>query len=429
MKYNPIAADLFIKNRQQLANLLEPASLAVFHSNDIMPTSADGTMPFVQDADIYYLTGIDQEETILVLFPDFPDEKFREILFLKKTNEHIAVWEGHKYTKEEARNDSGVHTILWTDDFTQTFNTLMAQAHHVYLNSNEHIRSASEVETRTARLNHWCQDQYPLHSYCKAAPLMHQLRAIKSPLEIEQIATACQITEGGFRRILKFVKPGVWEYEIEAEYLHHFISNRSDGFAYEPIIASGANACVLHYIENNRQCKDGEVLLMDVAANYARYNADMTRSIPVNGKFSDRQRAVYDAVLKVMREAMGLLVPGNSIPEYHREVGLIMQSELVGLGLLDKTDIKRQDPESPAYRKYFMHGTSHHLGLNVHDVGNIYRPFEPGMVFTVEPGIYIQEEGLGIRLENNVVIEENGLLDLMEGIPLEAEEIEDLMNS
>jgi len=429
MKYHPIDSQLFIQNRKNLAKLLDPGSLAVFQSNDIMPTSADGTIPFVQDADLYYLTGIDQEETVLLLFPDFPDEKFREVLFVKKTSEHIAIWEGHKYTKEEATAASGISTVLWVDEFEQSLNTLLAQANKVYLNSNEHIRAASEVETRNARFVNWCKKNYPLHTYQKVAPLMHRLRAIKSPLEIEQIKKACEITERGFRRILKFVKPGVWEYEIEAEYLHEFLSNRSDGFAYEPIVAGGANACVLHYLDNNQQCKDGDLLLMDVGANYARYNSDMTRTIPVNGRFTDRQRAVYQAVLKVMRLAMKMLVPGNTIPEYHREVGKIMESELIDLGLLDKTDVKNQSPDQPAYRKYFMHGTSHHLGLNVHDVGNIYRSFEPGMVFTVEPGIYIREEGLGIRLENNVVIQSNGLLDLMDTMPLEAEEIEDLMNA
>ncbi len=429
MKYHPIPSELFKGNRDNLASLLEPGSLAIFHSNDIMPTSADGTMPFIQDADLYYLTGIDQEETILTVFPDFPDPKMRVILFLKQTNEHIAIWEGHKYTKEEAAQASGISTILWTDQFTQTLNTLMAEAEKVYLNSNEHIRAVVEVETRNARMARHCQQQYPLHQYQKVAPLMHQLRAIKSSHEIDQINTACKITEQGFRRVLEFVKPGVYEFEIEAEYLHEFLSNRSDGFAYEPIIASGANACVLHYVDNNQQCNDGDVLLMDVGAGYARYNADMTRSIPVNGKFSDRQRDVYNAVLRVMRAAMEMLVPGNSIGEYHKQVGLIMQSELVGLGLLDQTDIKNQKPGNPAYKKYFMHGTSHHLGLNVHDVGNIYRPFETGMVFTVEPGIYIREENLGIRLENNVVIQENGLLDLMKNIPIETEEIEELMNS
>lgn len=428
MKYHPIPSELFIQNRENLAKLLGSRSIAVFQSNDIMPTSADGTMPFVQDADIYYLTGIDQEETILVLFPDFADEKMREILFLKQTDEHIAIWEGHKYTREEAREASGIETIFWLSDFEKTFNTLMAEAQGVYLNSNEHVRAVVEVETRNARFIKWCQKRYPLHSYYKVAPLMHQLRAIKSEQEIKQIATACRITEKGFRRVLKFVKPGVTEFEIEAEYLHEFITNRSDGFAYEPIIASGASACVLHYIENNKECLDGEVLLMDVGASYARYNADMTRSIPVNGRFTNRQKAVYQAALKVMREAKELLTPGNTIAKYHKEVGRIMESELVGLGLLNRTDVKNQDEANPVYKKYFMHGTSHHLGLNVHDVGNIYRPFEPGMVLTVEPGIYIKEEGLGIRLENNVVIQKTGLLDLMADIPIEAEEIEDLMN-
>lgn len=429
MKYQAISSELFVGNREKLVKLLTPGSIAIFQSNDLMPTSADGTMPFVQDADLYYLTGIDQEETILVMLPDFPDEKMREILFLKQTNEHIAIWEGHKYTKDEAREASGIHTIIWTDDFEQTISTLMAEAHEVYLNSNEHIRAVVAVETRNARFTKWCQTHYPLHNYRKVAPLMHKLRAVKSEHEIRQIATACEITERGFRRVLEFVQPGVAEYEIEAEYLHDFIRNRSDGFAYHPIIASGASTCVLHYIENNKACQDGEVLLMDVGASYARYSADMTRSIPVSGRFTKRQRAVYDAVLRVMREAMGMLTPGNTISQYHKEVGLQMESELMDLGLLDRTDVKHQHPSRPAYKKYFMHGTSHHLGLNVHDVGNIFRPFEPGMVFTVEPGIYIPDEGLGIRLENNVVVQEDGILDLMENIPVEAEEIEDLMNT
>ena len=344
MKYHPIAADLFIQNRKNLTKLIGPKSIAVFQSNDIMPTSADGMMPFVQDADLYYLTGIDQEETILVMFPDFPDPKFREVLFIKQTNEHIAVWEGHKYTKKEAQESSGIETVLWVHDFEQTFNTLMAEAHNVYLNSNEHIRAVVEVETRNARFNKWCQKNYSLHSYNKVAPLMHQLRAIKSELEIQQLTTACDITEKGFRRILEFVKPGVTEYEIEAEYLHEFIRNRSNGFAYDPIIASGASACVLHYVENNKACNPGEILLMDVGAEYARYNADMTRSIPVSGRFTERQRAVYDAVLRVMKEATSMLTIGNSIAKYHKEVGKLMESELIGLGLLDKVDVKNQDP-------------------------------------------------------------------------------------
>ena len=408
--------------------MMKPRSVAVFHSNDIMPTNADGTMPFRQNNDLLYLSGIDQEETILVLCPDFPDERFREILFLRETNDHIAVWEGHKFTKEEAKEISGIENIRWVADFESTLNTLMAEAENIYCNSNEHIRAVVEVETRDARFIKWAKEKYPLHQYLKSAPMMHALRAVKSEDEIAQLQTACDITEKGFRRILKFVKPGVTEFEIEAEYAHEFLWNRSRGFAYAPIIASGANANVLHYVENKNECKDGELLLMDVGAEYANYNADMTRTIPVSGRFTTRQREVYDAVLRVMLEAMQLLEPGQVIPEYHKQVGEIMEKELVGLNLIDETDIKNQDPHWPAYKKYFMHGTSHHLGLDVHDVGNIYQPMKPGMVFTVEPGIYIPEEGFGVRLENDVVIREDGVQDLMANIPLEADEIEMLMN-
>lgn len=429
MKYLPIDNALFIQNRKKFAELLEPKSLAVFNSNDIMPTNADGTMPFKQNSDLFYLSGIDQEESILLLFPDCPEEKHKEVLFLKETNEMIAIWEGHKYTKEEAFETSGIKTVYWLSQFEQVFNSLMAKAESVYLNSNEHLRATVEVQTRDARFVKWCQENYPLHQYRRAAPLMHHLRAIKSDIEIDLMQQACNITEKGFRRVLNFVKPGVMEYEIEAEFLHEFIRNRSAGFAYSPIIASGANACVLHYIANNAQCQDGEVILFDVAAEYANYNSDMSRSIPVNGRFSKRQKAVYQSVRRVMQAAMQMLTPGNSIPEYHQEVGKIMESELIELGLLDRTDVKNQNPEQPLYRKYFMHGTSHHLGLDVHDVGDMLRKFEPGMVFTVEPGIYIREENLGIRLENNVVVTQDGIIDLMKNIPIEAEEIEELMNT
>ena len=428
MRHEPIDKELFIANRQNLVNLLKPKSLAVLNSNDIMPTNADGTMRLIQNSDLFYLSGIDQEETILLLFPDFPNEEQREILFLKETNELIEVWEGHKYTKEEATEASGIATVLWLSEFESVFNTLVAEAEHVYLNTNEHIRASVRVETRDARFIEFCQKHYPLHRYERIAPLMHQLRAIKSAPEIALQQRACAITEQAFRRVLKFVKPGVMEYEIEAEYLHEFVRHGSRGFAYEPIIASGKNACVLHYLDNHAECQAGEVLLMDVGAEYARYYADMSRSIPVSGRFTDRQRAVYNAVLRVQREAMTLLRPGNTVKEYHKEVGKIMESELIGLGLLDAHEVQHQDEKKPLYRKYFMHGTSHHLGLDVHDVGNVYRPFEEGMVFTVEPGIYIREEGLGIRLENNVVITDNGVHDLMRNIPIEAEEIEDLMN-
>ena len=429
MKYTPLNNSLYKTNRANLAKLLKPNSIAVFHSNDIMPTNADGTMNFRQNNDLLYLSGIDQEESIILIYPDFHDNKLKEILFIRETNEEIAIWEGHKFTKEEARELSGIETVMWTTDFPKVFNTLMAEAENVYLNTNEHIRAVVEVQTRDARFIKSCKEKYPLHNYHRVAPLLHKLRAIKGDEEIKAMQIACDITEQSFRRVLKFVKPGVMEYEIEAEYIHEFIKSRSKGFAYTPIIASGFNACVLHYIENSQECKDGDVLLMDVGAEYGNYNADMTRSIPVNGKFTDRQKAVYNAVLRVKREAMKMLTPGNVIAEYHKEVGKIMESELLGLGLIDKADIKNQNPDNPAYKKYFMHGTSHHIGLDVHDVGNIYQKMQPGMVFTVEPGIYIREESLGIRLENDIVITDNGLNDLMKNIPIEADEIEELMNS
>lgn len=429
MRYTPLNTSLYIENRRRFSEKLKPKSIAVFHSNDIMPTNADGTMGFRQNNDLLYLSGIDQEESILVLFPDFHHKKHREILFLKETSEHIAIWEGHKLTKEEGESISGIETVHWLSSFTQVFSMLMAEAEHVYLNSNEHLRAVVEVETRNAKFIKWCKEKYPLHDYQRSAPIMHELRAVKSDEEIAAMQTACDITAVAFERILKFVKPGVMEYEIEAEYIHEFIRKRSKGFAYQPIIASGKNACVLHYLSNNAPCRDGELLLMDVGAEYANYNADMTRTIPVNGRFSKRQKEVYNAVLRVQREAMKMLEPRNVIGTYHEEVGKLMESELIQLKLLDKTDIKNQDPNNPAYKKYFMHGTSHHIGLDVHDVGNVYRKMEAGMVFTVEPGIYILEENLGIRLENDVVITNDGLHDLMAQIPIEVEEIEERMNS
>jgi Xaa-Pro aminopeptidase len=428
MKYNPIAKEFYINNRKKLSGKLPTNSLAVFHANDIMPTNADGTMRFRQNNDLFYLSGIDQEETILVVCPDFPDPNLREVLFLRETNEHIAVWEGHKYTKEEAEEASGITNIQWLSNFDNVLNSLMALSEHVFLNTNEHLRAAVIVETRDARFIKSCKERYPLHQYHRVAPLMHALRAVKEKEEIAQMQLACDITEKGFRRILNFVKPGVTEYEIEAEYIHEFVRNRSKGFAYEPIIASGGSACVLHYIENKAVCKEGELLLMDVGAEYGNYNADMTRTIPVSGRFTKRQRAVYDAVLRVHNGAIGILRPGISIQEYHKEVGLMMQAELLGLGLLDQTDIQNQDPKWPAYKKYFMHGTSHHLGLDVHDVGTMHQPITANMVFTVEPGIYIPAEGMGIRLENNIVVLDEGHLDLMRNIPIEADEIEELMN-
>ena len=429
MRYEPINPELFISNRHNFVKHLLKCSLAVFHSNDIMPTNADGTMAFRQNNDLLYLSGIDQEESVLLLFPDAKDERNREILFIRETNDHILTWEGYKLTKEQAREVSGIKNIFWTSEFKQVLNTLMAEAEHVYLNTNEHLRAVVEVETREARFVKWCKDTYPLHNYKRLAPIMHHLRAIKSDIEIALIKKACSITEKGFRRILQFVKPGVMEYEIEAELYHEFLRQRSRGPAYGSIIASGANACILHYVDNNRECKDGDVLLMDFAAEYANYASDLSRSIPVNGTFTKRQREVYDAVLHVFKTARNMLVPGNTLDQYHAFVGTVMQHELIKLGLLNENDVRNQDPDKPLYKKYFMHGTSHFLGLDVHDVGNKYRPFEAGMVFTCEPGIYIREEGLGIRLENDILVTANGPVDLMENIPLEAADIERLMKS
>ena len=431
MRYLPIDPLLFVTNRQRLAALLKPKSLVILNANDVLPTNADGTMAFRQNNDLFYLSGVDQEETRLVLFPDHPDPKFHQALFLRETSELIEVWEGHKLTKAEAERTTGIPQaqIYWTSQFEQIFGQMIFEAEHVYLNTNEHTRATVDVQTRDARFINQFRNQYPLHALERLAPLMHQLRAIKQPQEIDQLQTAIDITGNMFRRLLKFIKPGVWEYEIEAEMMHEFLRSRSRGAAYSPIIASGPNACVLHYIDNSAQCLDGDVILLDLGAEYANYNADMTRSVPVNGRFTQRQRAVYEAVLRVMKEATQMLRPGNLWDEYHREVGRVMESELIGLGLLDQHDVAKQHPDAPLYKKYFMHGTSHFLGLDVHDVGNKYRRMEPGMVFTVEPGIYIREEGLGIRLENNVLITETGNTDLMGTIPLEAEEIEELMNS
>ena len=428
MKYDRISNDLFINNRTLFIAKMKPKSLAVFCSNDIMPTSADGTMPFRQDSDMLWMSGVDQEESRLVVFPDATEPKHKEILFLKETSELIAVWEGAKLTKEEAFAVSGIKTVYWIDQFETIFEQLMQEADTVYLNSNEHARTTINVETRTARFNKWCQRKYNTCNYEKAAPFMHELRAIKHPLEINLLQHACNITEKGFRRVLDFVKPGVMEYEIEAEYVHEFLRNRSKGFAYEPIIASGFNACILHYVNNNQECKDGDVILMDVGAEYANYASDMTRCIPVSGRFTDRQKEVYNAVLRVMKAAAEMLRPGTILAEYHKEVGLIMQAELVELGLIKQHEINKQDPKNPVYKKFFMHGTSHYLGLDVHDVGLWDKPVEKGMVFTCEPGIYIREENLGIRLENNVLITDDKPFDLMGNIPLEADEIESLMN-
>lgn len=429
MRYQKINRQLFVENRKRLIQALKPNSVAVVNSNDIMPTNADGTMRFRQNSDLFYLTGVDQEESVLVLCPDFPEERYREVLFLRETNEQIALWEGHKLTKEEAREATGIQTVLWAGEFNRIFNTMMVMGNveHVYLNTNDHYRADVTVDSRDQRFIRWCQQRYPLHRYERLAPVMHRLRSVKSADEIELMQIACDITEKAFRRILKFVKPGVKEYEIEAEYAHEFLRNGSRGFAYEPIIASGANSCVLHYIVNDQVCQDGDVLLLDVAAEYANYNADLTRTIPVNGRFTPRQRDVYNAVLRIQKAAMQMLRPGVMYYEYHKEIQKMTEAELIGLKLLDKHDVAKQDPDKPLFMKYFSHGTSHMLGLDVHDVGNMYNKMVPGMVWTVEPGIYIREEKIGVRIENNVVITNDGIIDLMKNVPREVEEIEELM--
>ncbi len=429
MRYTQLTANTYETNRRKLAETLPTGAMAIFNSNDIMPTNADGSMPFRQNNDLLYLSGADQEETVLVIFPHCTLASHREILFVKETNEEIAIWEGEKLTKKKATELTGIKTIYWTHQFETILKSLMAEAKSVFLNSNEHTRRSIPVETQDDRFGKWIRAAYPLHDYQRIAPTLHRLRSLKSKEEIEQMQKACNITEAAFRRILKFTRPGVLEYEIEAEFAHEFLRRGSRGFAYTPIIASGFNACVLHYIENNQPCKDGDVILLDVGAEYGNYASDMSRSIPVNGKFTSRQKDVYNAVLRVMRGAMDILKPGVMLGEYQQKVGKIMEKELIQLGLITQADVDNQDSSAPAYKKYFMHGTSHFIGLDVHDVGLWHEPVQAGMIFTVEPGIYIREENLGIRLENNILITENGFIDLMENIPVEADEIEALMQA
>ncbi|MFB9051767.1 aminopeptidase P family protein [Formosa undariae] len=429
MKYHHINSDLFIQNRANFKAQMKPKSLAVFNSNDVYPIGADSALPFQQDRNIFYLSGVDQERSILVLFPDCPNPKHREILFLTETNEHIAVWEGAKLDKEAAFKTSGVKTVYWLQDFERVFKEIMTQCDTVYINTNEHYRANVETETREDRFNKWLREKYPAHSVAKSNSILQRLRSVKNKIELDLIQDACDITEKGFRRILNFVKPGIMEYNIEAEFMHEFLNNRSKGFAYTPIVASGNNANVLHYIENNQECKAGDLILLDVGAEYANYSSDMSRTIPVSGKFTDRQKQVYNAINRVKNEATKMLVPGTIWADYHFEVGKLMTSELLGLGLLDKADVQNENPDWPAYKKYFMHGTSHNMGLDTHDYGILTEPMQANMVFTVEPGLYIPEEGFGIRIEDDVVIQENGEpFNLMRNIPIEADEIEDLMN-
>lgn len=427
MKYTSLPSSVYTQNRERFMSQLKPNSIAVFNSNDVYPISADSTLPFAQHRDLFYLSGIDQEETIVLLYPDAKDPAHREIVFVRETNAHIAIWEGHKLTKKETTKVSGVETVMWTSLFEQTLLDLAKHAEHIYINTNEHYRAKVETQTREDRYIAWCKKKFPHHKYERSNPILQRLRSIKAAEEIEHIQRACNITEKGFRRILKFVKPGVWEHEIEAEFAHEFLKNRSKGFAYTPIIASGTNSNVLHYIENCKKCKSGDVILLDVGAEYGNYSSDMTRTIPVSGRFSPRQRAVYDAVLKVKNEATKLLVPGVLWKAYHVEVGKLMSSALIDLELLTKNEVA---DNAEAYKKYFMHGTSHHLGLDTHDYGLLDEPMQANMVFTVEPGIYIPDEGFGIRLEDDVVIQPIGApKNLMQNIPIDPDEIEALMNA
>ncbi len=427
MRYAPIDPELFTGNRDRLKRLLLPNSLAVVNANDVLPANADAVLPLKPNPDLFYLTGIEQEESMLLLFPDAADEKHREILFLRQPDPRLETWEGHKLTQAEARKISGVARVEWLADFPALFHRLMCECDHVYLNANEHARAHIIVETREARFVKETRRKYPLHDYQRLAPLLHRLRAVKSDTEVALIRKACAITEAGFRRACQIVKPGRNEMEVEAEFAREFI-RRGGGFAYAPIIAAGSNACALHYQQNDQPCRSGQLLLLDVGASYANYNADMTRTIPVNGRFTRRQKKVYNAVLRVLRAVSAAATPGKLPRDWQKEADALVEQELVDLGLLKQSDIRRQNPDKPAFRKYFMHGIGHPLGLDVHDLAPAAGPIQAGWVLTVEPGIYIREEGLGIRLENNFLIQNGGNVDLMAGIPIEADAIEDLMH-
>lgn len=427
MRHKPIKSKLFVQNRKRISDLMASRALAVVNANDVLPTNADGTLPMQPNADLFFLTGIEQEESILVLFPEAADEKHREILFVRQPNEHLQIWEGYKHTKADVRKISGIKNVQWLTEFPVLFRSLMCEAESAYLNSNEYKRANVEMETRDVRFIRQCQSDFPLHQYRRLAPLLHELRVVKTDLEIELLKEAVSITARGFRRTLRFVKPGVMEYEVEAELAREFIKRRGK-FAYTPIVASGKNNCVLHYLQNDQVCKKGQLLLMDVASSYANYNADLTRTIPISGKFSRRQKKVYNAVLRVLRQSIVGATVGKLHKDWTRESQMHMNEELLKLGLLKKSQIKKQDLDNPACRKYFMHGLGHPLGLDVHDVGDNNQPFAAGTVLTVEPGIYLPDEGFGVRLEDDIVVTESGPVNLMAKVPIEAGEIEEIMN-
>ncbi|HMQ90416.1 MAG TPA: aminopeptidase P N-terminal domain-containing protein [Flavilitoribacter sp.] len=429
MRYEPLNPELFILNRQRFTRKMNPDSIAVFCSSDRMPRNGDTFFPFRQNAGLFYLSGLDQEDTVVVLYPDCVKEDAREIAFIRRASEKQSIWEGSGLTKEQARQISGIQKIYWLDEMEPVLNELILLAKRIYLNLNEHDRFHSPVEDRNHRFARQVQEKYPAHKLHRSPPILKKLMMNKSPIEVEAISQAIHITGKAFQRVLEFVRPGVMEYEVEAEITHEFIRNRANGHAYDPIVATGVNACILHYTQNTSMCKNDELLLLDFGAEYANYAADLTRTIPVNGRFTPRQRAVYDAVLRTLRMAAPMLVPGVTLDEYHKSIGKFMESELIGLGLLDKTDVKNQDPKRPLYKKYFMHGVSHHLGLGVHDLANRYDPIQAGMVFTCEPAIYIPEEKIGIRLENDILVTDTDPIDLTASIPIEAEAIEEKMQA
>ncbi len=429
MRNTIIEPDFFVQNRKKLSKLLEPNSIAIINSNDIMPSNADGTMKFKQSSDLFYLTGILQEESVLLVFPDAKKEKGREILFIRDYNQDLEVWEGKKLSVADAKNISGIKHVEWLSHLDDVLHDLSAEAGNIYLNANEHVRAKDIVEDRDRRFTKFIKDKYPLHNYKRLAPLLYGLRVIKQPVEIELSKKACELSGKGFERILKFVKPGVYEYEVEAEFSHEFIKSGENFADYEPIIASGENSCFLHYIKNDEVCKDGDVLLLDVAAGYSLYNSDMTRTIPVNGKFTNRQRTVYDAVLRVLRGTISEMKPGKTLDALQMVTRELIAKELVDLGLVKTEDVKDIKNKSANFKKYYPHDVSHFLGLSVHDVGNFAQEMKPGMILTCEPGIYIREEKLGIRLENDILITENGNIDLMASVPVEADEIENIMSS
>ncbi len=427
MKHLPLNPEIFVTNRKRFVEKMKPASIAIFVSNDEVPRNGDAIYTFQQNSDLYWLSGIDQEDSLVILFPDNPDKKYREVLVLLRPNELKEKWDGKRLRKEEATAISGMETIVWLDSLDALLQPWIHLADNIYLDSNENDRKANLLRSRDYRYIDEMKSRYPLHNYERAARIMKELRAVKTPMEIEVVKKAIKITGNTFEQVMKFIKPGVMEYEIEAEIVHSFLSQRSSGEAYGSIIASGDRARTLHYVSNNAECKDGELVLMDFGALYGGYAADLTRTVPVNGKFTARQKEVYNSCLHLHNYAKTLLKPGISIIDYTEKVGDEATAQFMKLGLLKDEDFKNEDPDNRAYRKYLYHGISHHLGIDVHDLGTRTEPIQAGMLFTVEPGIYIQEEGIGIRIENNLWITEEGNIDLFEGIPITVEEIEAAM--